>query len=276
MIGSPVSHSLSPVLHRAAYRSLGLSWTYDACDVTAEQLFGFMAGLDTSWRGLSVTMPLKQAMIDHCDRVQPLARTLGVVNTVVVEPDGSRVGFNTDVPGLVAALHAGLDAAEAAMPGSAVVVGAGATSRSALAALASIGVTEVTVLARASVGGPALVDPALVDLAAQLGLELHVGALSGFERGPRADVVVSTVPIEAQRGVAEQLAGLAPTVLDVVYNPPYTPLLIAAERAGGTTIGGFELLLHQAARQVELMTGVAFAPLDAIRSAGLRALAERR
>lgn len=244
------------------------------------------------WRGLSVTMPLKQVIVAHCDSLDDLGRMLGVVNTVVFEAAGSRRGYNTDVAGLVAALTA----AGVRRLKSAVVVGSGATARSALAAVAELGARGVTVLARTPARGLALAD-----LAARLKLDLAVadlgalgqygtdfggpggiapdgcvsGASGGSDSGPGADVLISTIPVEAQPPVAGRLAGLAPTVLDVNYHPAYSPLLVATEHAGGLAIGGFELLLHQAARQLELMTGVAQAPLAAMRAAGLRVLSNR-
>ena len=104
VLGSPIAHSLSPVMHRTAYATLGLSdWTYDAFDVTEDRLPGFIAELDASWRGLSLTMPLKRAALPLLDDLSPMARTISSVNTVIVQ-DGALLGHNTDAPGAVAAL----------------------------------------------------------------------------------------------------------------------------------------------------------------------------
>jgi len=266
VLGSPIGHSLSPVLHRAAYRALGLDWEYDAHEVTAEELPEFLAGLAPAWRGLSLTMPLKRTAIGLCDRVESLGRTLGSINTVLIADDGARWGYNTDVPGLVKALRA----AGVRQIDSAVIVGGGATASSALAAVGQLGGHRATVLAR-SVGRAAR----LVDLGATLDVSVAVRGLDALTQVRPADLVVSTLPAAGQRALAVEVAALAPVVFDVVYHPPDTALLAAVEQRGGRAVGGFELLLHQAARQVELMTGVAAAPVDAMRSAGLAALSHQ-
>jgi shikimate dehydrogenase len=266
VLGSPIGHSLSPVLHRAAYAALGLDWSYDAHDVTEQQLDGFVAGLAPEYRGLSVTMPLKSAVIPLCSSVSDAARLVGSVNTVLLEPDGSRAGHNTDVSGLVAALSEyGVASAR-----TAVIVGSGATAASALAAMAELGVTRVAVLARTPARAAGLVE-----LGPKVGVDVTCGPLDQAGQLGAVDVLVSTIPASAQAGHAENLASLAPTVHDVTYHPVSTPLLAAATAAGGTAVPGFALLLHQAAVQVELMTGCAVAPVEAMRAAGLAALRAR-
>jgi shikimate dehydrogenase len=264
VLGSPIAHSLSPVLHRAAYRSLGLDWSYDAFDIGEEALAGFVNGLSGTWRGLSLTMPLKRAALGLCDVVSAQARLLAAVNTVVIEPDGRRGGSNTDVDGFVRAFH------EAGITGvrSVVVLGAGATAGSALAAVAELGARTATVLARSTARAAFVAG-----LGPALGLEVAVRDLARPPWPRVADVVVSTLPAEAQRRVeTDALAALAPVLFDVVYAPVRTPLTEAALAGGGSAIGGFALLLHQAARQVELMTGADAVPVDAMRSAGMAAL----
>jgi shikimate dehydrogenase len=262
VLGSPIGHSLSPVLHRAAYDALGLDWSYDAYDVREETLGDFVAGLPSEYRGLSVTMPLKSAVIPLCTSVTETARLVGSVNTVLLEPDGSRAGDNTDVPGMVAAL------AEFGMTDatSAVIVGAGSTAASALAAMARLGASHVVVLARTPEKAARLMS-----IGATVGAEVVVEPLGAARQVASADVLVSTIPAEAQASDAGPLAGVAPVVLDVIYHPSRTPLLAAVAEAGGTAVPGMALLLHQAARQVELMTGCA-APLEAMRAAGLTSL----
>jgi shikimate dehydrogenase len=264
VVGSPVAHSLSPVLHRAAYRSLGLDWSYDAFEVSEDALAGFLHGLSGSWRGLSLTMPLKRAVLDLCDEVSDQARLLCSVNTVLIEPDGRRSGCNTDVTGFVRAFQ---DCGVTALR-SVVVLGAGATAASALAAVAELGADAVTVLARTP-GRASFV----AGLGPRLGLDVTVGDLGRPPRPRDVDVVVSTLPAGAQGELAtDALAALAPLVFDVVYAPASTPLMRAALSGGGTVIGGFALLLHQAVRQVELMTGVDSVPVETMRRAGLEAL----
>lgn len=266
VLGSPISHSLSPVLHQAAYRELGVDWDYTAVDVSAEELPDFVAGLSPEWRGLSLTMPLKRAVIDLCDRVESRGRLLGSINTVLIEEDGRLTGHNTDVPGFVRALDAGgrrdLD--------TAIIIGSGATAASALAATAEMGVHCVTVAARS-------VERArrLSGLAEPLHLEMRfVGFEAVAELSP-ADLVVSTIPASGQAAIASRVGGLGTCVFDVVYDPETTPILAAAREALVETIPGFDLLLHQAARQVELMVGVPRAPVEAMRAAGLTALSSR-
>ncbi|SCE23784.1 shikimate dehydrogenase [Streptomyces sp. Termitarium-T10T-6] len=145
VLGSPIAHSLSPVLHRAAYADLGLAdWSYDRFEVDEAALPGFVEGLDASWAGLSLTMPLKRAIIPLLDEVSATAASVEAVNTVVFTEDGRRIGDNTDIPGMVAALRErGVDKVE-----SAAVLGAGATASSALAALAVVCAGPVTAYVR--------------------------------------------------------------------------------------------------------------------------------
>ena len=265
MLGSPISHSLSPVLHRAAYDALGLDWTYDAHEVTEEDLPAFLAGLDASWRGLSLTMPLKRAVMPLLDEVSERARQAGGANTILLA-DGRRCGHNTDVPGVAAALRERYDGPVA----DATILGGGATAASALLGLADLGCRHVTLVVREE-------SRAALTLAAAA---RHPDAPAvevrtfGAEPSP-ADVLVSTVPGAAQSDEILRLTAEAPVVFDVVYDPWPTPLAVAARTSGRLLVSGLDLLVHQAVLQVELMTGVDRAPLEAMRDAGLRALAER-
>jgi shikimate dehydrogenase len=262
VLGSPIRHSLSPVLHRTAYAQLGLTdWSYDAYELGEDDLPGFVAGLDHRWRGLSLTMPLKAAVM-ALGEPDPVAEAVGVGNTLLLDPDGRRV-FNTDVPGLVWALRrAGLAAVERA-----VVLGTGATARSALVALAELGTRAVTVVARS----PEKAD-ALRPLADRLGVDLVV---TGWSPGaPDSDVLVSTVVAGAADERADQLAGSAPVVVDALYEPWPTPLARAAAAAGARVVSGLDLLVGQALRQIELMTGRSV-PAELLLDAGRAALAAR-
>ncbi len=254
VLGHPVGHSLSPTLHRAAYAALGLDdWTYEACDVTETQLEGFVAGLSDEWAGLSLTMPLKQTVIPLLDHVEPLAQVVGAVNTVLLQgtgPGRSLVGANTDVHGLVAALREGL------VPGTtvrdAVVLGAGATASSTLAALAELGCTTPRVLVRSVARAGALLRAAH-----RMGVEPVLRPLDDAPAlGLAADVVVSTLPPRAADAIAERL-DRAPrgVLLDVAYDPRPTALHARWVTLGGVAVGGERMLLHQAAEQVRLMTG---------------------
>lgn len=261
VVGSPVGHSRSPVLHRAAYAALGLDWRYDAVEVVAGALPGFLDGLDAAWVGLSLTMPLKPAAASLAVSADDVVRATGVANTLVRVADGWAAA-NTDAPGLRRALaETGWLAG-----GRLTVLGAGATAASTLWALGPL-VDEVTVLAR-----DASRAASLHDLAAACGATLAVLPLD--DRPARlaalaADLVVSTTPASALDHLAADVALAAhpsQRYLDWVYAPWPTPLAVAYLGAGAQVVGGALPLLHQAALQVELMTGRS-APVEAMRAA---------
>jgi shikimate dehydrogenase len=249
VLGKPIGHSLSPLLHRAAYAALGLDWRYDALEVDVEGLPTLIAGLDDRWRGLSLTMPLKQAVLPLLDEVSDLARDVAAANTVLL--DGGRLrGDNTDVHGIVAALaEAGVTS-----PRRVVVLGGGATARSALAALAGLGERSPVLVVRS--------EPVeTLEAAARLGVTPRVERFRP-ELLQDCDLLLSTLPPGAADRFAEHVAEV-PALLDVVYDP-WPSVLARACR--GTVVGGDAMLLHQAAAQVELMTGRP-APLEAMRAA---------
>lgn len=249
VLGRPIGHSLSPALHRAAYAALGLDWRYDALDVGVEDLPDFLDGLGPEWAGLSLTMPLKEAVLPLLDDVEPLARDVAAANTVVLR-GGRRSGHNTDVHGIVAALaEAGVTSVERG-----VVLGGGATARSALAALAALGERRPVLVVRSE-------PTETLAAASRLGVEPVVATLSP-QVLDGCDLLVSTLPPGAADPVAEHV-GAVPVLLDVVYDPWPTAL---AQACGGTVVGGAAMLLHQAAAQVELLTGHP-APLEAMRAA---------
>ena len=267
VLGSPIAHSLSPALHRAAYTGLGLDdWTYEAVECDEAALAAFVTSRGPDWAGLSLTMPLKRTVLPLLDYTDPLAVIAGGANTVVFRPDG-RYGYNTDVQGIVDALTE----AGAATPGSVTIIGAGATACSALAALAELGAPAADVLVR---------DPSraadLLAAAERLHVAVRLLPLTApTDAAP--GLLISTVPAGAADGYAERIlvTGRAPAaVLDVVYDPWPTPLAQAASAAGAIVANGFAMLLHQAAAQVELMTGKP-APLEAMRAAGEAELARR-
>lgn len=255
VLGRPVSHSLSPVLHRAAYAALGLTdWTYDALDIGADDLPVLLAGLGEEWRGFSVTMPCKQAAVEVADLVEPLPRLLQAANTLVRTPSGWRAE-NTDVGGIGMALRlAGVEDV-----GAATIVGAGGTAAAAAVALASLGAEHVDVVVRDPLraGGVARV----LDV---LGVPFTVTRLATAALD--SPLVVSTVPIGAQPDLMHLGWRGGQTVLDVLYAPWPTPLAQRVMTAGGTVAGGLDVLFWQATAQVELMTGLP-APIAAMRSA---------
>ena len=267
VLGSPIAHSLSPVLHTAAYAAAGLDgWTYTAIECDEEGLPALIASCDDRWAGLSLTMPLKRAVLPLLDRTEPLAAQVGGANTVVFA-DGERHGYNTDVPGMVRALaEAGVTA-----PASATILGAGATACAALAALRAMGLAAAGVHARDQARAGDL-------LAAARRLDMSVELRPFGSQVRDGDLQVSTVPAGAADFYPERswVPRARPSaVLDVVYHPWPTPLAQAASRCGAIVVSGFDLLLHQAARQVELMTGRVPAPLPAMRAAGQSELTRR-
>lgn len=269
VLGDPVEHSLSPVLHRAAYDELGLAdWSYDAVRVPGGTLAGFLDGLDDSWRGLSLTMPLKRELLALADErgweCHPRVRAAGGANTLVRESTGWRAD-NTDLPGAATAVrerYAG--AAERVL-----VVGGGATAASVGLALCGLGATRVQLLVRSA-------ERAQETLSTIRGHDSapEVLAVESAEEVTAADVLVSTVPAEAQDPGLLTRTGAA-LLFEALYDPWPTPLAAAAEHAGTTVVSGLDLLVHQAVLQVEQMTGHAV-PVGVLRAAGERALAARR
>lgn len=269
MLGDPIAHSLSPALHRAAYDALGLDWSYDAVQVPAGTLAEFLDGLDGSWRGLSLTMPLKREVVPLLTTSDGWVGVTGAANTVVLAADGSRHGLNTDVPGARSALAGRVD-----LPlRRAVVLGAGATAVSIVFALAELGLEHAVLLAR----DPSRSGETMRVLTQHLrGATFEVRPLAEAEQHSfAADLVVSTVPASAQ--LPELVAAVAevPVVFDAVYDPWPTPLAAATEADGRTLVTGLDLLLAQARDQVVAMTGVPDVPAEEMRRAAEKELEAR-
>lgn len=255
VLGHPISHSKSPALHLAAYGRLGVGISYTAIDVTEQLLPSLMRQIrdQPGWRGLSVTMPLKTAMLEQVDEVRGVAGILGVVNTVSFEEQGSgtrAIGSNTDVAGIVNALrHAGTGAAP-----SAVVLGGGGTAASAVAALKELGATRAEVFVRdTSRTGE------VCAAAESLDVSLVIRSLAGAaRRAAEADVVISTLPPRAADGIAAEMAALKTALpgvlLDVAYDPWPSLLASVWQSGGGTVVPGLEMLLYQAVEQVRLFS----------------------
>lgn len=247
VLGKPIAHSRSPQLHLAAYRALGLDWTYERIECDAARLPGLVDGLGPEWVGLSVTMPGKEAALAYAAERTERAELVGSANTLVRTEGGWRADC-TDVDGVLGALR-GAGVSELT---EAVVFGAGGTARPALLALSELGAKSVTIVARDA--GRA---SGARDLAERLDLTVTVIGFDPFaitEACAGAGAVVSTIPADAAAPVATAIAA-APVVLDAIYNPWPTPLATAVTRAGHTVVSGLQMLLNQAYGQVEQFTG---------------------
>jgi len=268
VLGSPIAHSLSPALHRAAYAALGLDeWRYDRYEVDETGLSAFLDGLDPAvWAGFSLTMPLKRAVIPLLDDITDTAASVEAVNTLVLGPGGRLTGDNTDIPGMLAALA---ERGVTSVP-SAAILGAGATASSALAALSRIGTGEVTAYVR----GPARAAE-MRQWGERLGVSVHTADWADAAKALTEPLVIATTPAGAADHLADAVPAAPGTLFDVLYDPWPTPLAAAWTARGGRVINGLDLLVHQAVLQVEQHTGRAPAPLAAMRAAGEAALTGR-
>lgn len=251
VLGSPIAHSKSPAIHRAAYKALGLDWQYEAVDVTGEALTAFIGSCDETWRGLSLTMPLKRDVLPLLDHRAPLVDLVGGANTVLFADD-ELYGFNTDVAGVERSFRdAGVETL-----GLVHVLGAGATAASVIAGVAGLGATGVVVSART----PARAVP-LVELGGALGVPVTVIPWEVAEAVP--DAVVSTVPGGAEHLRFPRAVRAASVLFDVAYDPWPSALALQWADAGGTVIPGIELLLNQALGQIRIfVAGDPDLPLD--------------
>jgi len=248
VLGSPIHHSLSPAIHRAAYEELGLDWTYVAAEVAAGGLSAWVNSLDEDWRGLSLTMPLKREVVPILAARHPLVDVVGAANTVLLSQNGL-AGFNTDVFGIVAALRA----AGLARVSHVHMFGSGATAASALVALAQLGARRVTVEARTVENAAPLLS-----IGQRLGIEVLVIPLVFESRVARdVDLVVSTTPGGAAVAppIREAIRRRA-VLFDVAYSPWPSPLARDWLEVGGRVVSGLDMLLYQAVGQVRVfLTG---------------------
>ncbi len=266
VLGDPIAHSLSPVLHTAGYAAVGLDWTYEAVRVPAGGLATFVVGLDETWRGLSLTMPLKREALPVADEVSERARLGGAANTLVLDHAENGLWIaadNTDQPGAVAAIRERYDGTV----GDVLVLGAGATAASTGLALAEMGARRIAVAARTPSRAAETVAAIASHPAAP---QVRVLDLASVEVEDE-DVVVSTIPAAAQTPDLVSRVGDVEVLFDVIYDPWPTPLARSAPRV---VVSGLDLLVHQASLQFTAFTGVP-APLAEMRAAGERALAER-
>ncbi|MDP9092124.1 MAG: shikimate dehydrogenase [Actinomycetota bacterium] len=259
VLGRPVVRSLSPVLHRAAYAALGLDWSYEAIDCGVAELSPVL-GERQDWGGFSCTMPLKHAALALADERSPTAQAVGAANTLLPRAHGGWRAENTDVFGIAAALQE-----RSVRPRSVTILGAGGTAQAAVLALAQSGLRRCSVLVRDVARAERLSA-----VASTAELDVDVGLLAPQAPELGADLIISTLPPGAADAVAGQVWSAGQALLDVVYDPWPTRIAASVRAAGGAVVSGALMLLHQAAAQVELMTGSA-APLEAMRAALLEA-----
>ncbi|RKQ37126.1 shikimate dehydrogenase [Kocuria tytonis] len=249
VLGHPVGHSLSPVLHAAAHETLGLRAEYTRRDVTEREWGAFWSAARASggWSGFSVTMPLKPLAARDADETTPLVRALGAANTLTRRADGSVVAANTDVMGIMSALTVA-----GQVPGapSAVVLGGGATAGAAVAALHGLGAPAVDVVVRSPERARSLHRVAdAVGTTVRVRPWSQAAALLGT-----ADVAVVTLPPRGADELAEQWDALRPSVggvlLDVAYDPWPSRIAASWQRAGGAIAPGVDMLIFQAVDQV--------------------------
>ena len=277
VVGGPrqVARSLSPAIHNAGYRALGLDWVYVGFPVAAEGAgaVAVLRGLGGSGvAGFNVTMPHKLAAAEAVDRLAGQAAVVGAINAV--EVSGSElVGWNTDGEGLASFLVRETDTD---LDGcSLVVIGAGGSARSVVSGLVQAGVGSVTVLARDPDRAAALASMAGEGPFRALPLEASDSAAASAEAVGAADVIVNATPVGQEGEVplipVESIRPGA-VVVDLVYHPVETPLVQAASRAGARAYGGLGMLVHQAALAFEIFTGRS-APLEAMWAGAREALA---
>ena len=248
VLGWPIGHSLSPRIHRAAYGVLGLPWRYSAVRCGVSGLAPFLARRGAEWRGLSLTMPLKEEARRLATTLDPVAEESGVVNTLRHREDGGWDGFNTDVAGLARAISAaGLDASRT------LVIGTGATAVSAVLAARSLGASDVLVAGRRAEAAAELAarfdgtpDPARALACASTGLDDP--GLAAWE----PSLTISTLPGPAGAGLALPEPLTAAPLFDVAYDPWPSHLAAAWTRAGGQASPGTDMLIEQAIVQIRI------------------------
>lgn len=288
VLGDPARHSLSPAMHNAALRELGLDWVYLALPVSSAKLAAAVAGLEAiGCRGLNVTLPHKQAVAKLCQHLSPLAERVGAVNTLIPLEGGGWRGTNTDVEGFLAPLRG-----EDWRGKRALVLGCGGSARAVVAALAELELAQITVAGRRR----ELLDAFAADCrgwAPQLHT-LEWPSPRGGEGSPlrpllpTASLVVNTTPVgmastsDPTHGERcplgpEELDVLAPPccIYDLIYTPRRTRLLQAAAIRGCRTLDGLEMLVQQGAAALRLWSGIEEVPVASMRSAALKQLSNR-
>ena len=265
VIGSPVRHSLSPAIHNAGYEALGIDWAYVAFEVAPGRAADALTAMRVlALAGLSVTMPHKHDVAAAVDEIAPAARVLDAVNCVERTADGRLVGHNTDGDGFVDSLLAA--GADGPAGRRCVVLGAGGAARAVIDALARHGATEVVVVNRSP--GRGAEAASLAGPVGRVGTPVDVS---------RADLVVNATSVgmdSTELALDPALLRAGQVVADLVYHPLDTALLGVARAAGATPVDGLGMLVHQAAHQIRIWTGLD-APVAVMRAAAEAELARR-
>ncbi|MFM1825712.1 MAG: hypothetical protein RLZZ37_347 [Actinomycetota bacterium] len=254
--GYPIEHSLSPLIHKAGYKALGLDWNYEKYLLKEDELFNFVNNRDKNLVGLSLTMPLKEKAIEISDVVTELAKKAKSANTLIFK-DGKIYSGNTDIYGIVQALKTNkkLDLSNPA------IIGSGATARSAVLALKNLQAKSVMVCAR---NESTLTE--ISDLANSLEITCQIINWNDLAKAMNASTLISTLPSQAM----DKFAALGPenpgTLLDIAYDPWPSKVAMEWIFRRGFVVSGLEMLLHQACMQFELMTGFK-APITQMRQA---------
>ncbi len=244
VLGSPIDHSLSPLLHQLAYRELGISGEYSKLEVPSGELSTFLASLDDSWTGFSLTMPLKEEIVDCVNNVSPLSKKIRSANTLY-RTSGEWNATTTDVSGFIDSLQShGVE-----ISGNVVIIGAGATARAAAAAC-DASASHITIMARSSRGADEIFKS--VD-----STEMNFVSWGDEESIQAAQLIISTTP----EGATDSLIQIFPTkpdgiFFDVLYKPWPTQALATWQAKKGQVIDGLDLLIHQAISQVEIFAGL--------------------
>jgi shikimate dehydrogenase len=245
VLGKPIAHSQSPALHRAAYSALGLDWHYEAVEIDGDSLGPFVRSRDDSWRGLSLTMPLKRDILPLLDTVSEVVTQTGSANTVLFD-GGRTLGFNTDVYGITRAF----ERHERAVLPTVLIIGGGATAASAIVAAAGLSTSRIFLAVRSPERAAGLVD-----IGRAQGVEVLVRPIDGIAQiDERLDAVVSTLPNGTDASISFEPDTVRTAALfDVAYHP--WPSTLAAAWTGDDVISGLEMLVLQALAQVRIFVG---------------------
>ena len=244
VLGSPIAHSKSPAIQAAAYRVLGLDWSYEAVDVAEDALANYVQHRGPTWRGLSLTMPLKRRVVPLLRTSDDLVGLIGSANTIRFDDDGVH-GYNTDVYGVTQTLRdAGVEQLRLVH-----ILGGGATAASVVAAVAELGAERVLVRART----PERATP-LIELGDRLGVAITARPISMEDRSLIVpDLIVSTLPGGTSEGIVFPEAVREGSLLfDVAYDPWPSELATAWGAVGGRVASGLDMLVHQAVGQIRI------------------------